>query len=138
MNTGGVRLVARRAETLLRLPARAQADLALVTDRAMRALNRRTRGRNRPTDVLAFPLSDRGAGRSRPRDPDGVVRLGDVVVSLDTARRQARAVRRPLAHELAELFAHGLLHVCGYDHQRPTDSRRMHALTKALAGERGG
>lgn len=124
--------VAARAGRMMRLPPSSQVYLTLVDDRRMCALNRRTRQRNTTTDVLAFPLHARRGLRKFPRDPDGVCRLGDVVISLATARRQARAGRTPLQRELTSLFAHGLLHVLGYDHQTVRTHRRMNRLSNRL------
>jgi len=119
---------ARHAATVLRAAAREwvreHLSIALVSDREMRALNRRWRGKDRPTDVLSFPLEEPGT-------------LGDVVISLDTARRQARAGGWPLAAELRRLLAHGILHCRGYDHSRPADARRMAAAERRLLGRPG-
>jgi len=118
----------RHAAGVLRAAARAwvreQLSIALVSDREIRALNRRWREQDRPTDVLSFPLEERGA-------------LGDVVISLDTARRQAREGGWPLAAELRRLLAHGILHCRGYDHERPEDARRMAAAERRLLGREG-
>jgi len=103
---------------------REQLSIALVSDREMRALNRRWRKQDRPTDVLSFPLQEPGA-------------LGDVVISLDTARRQAREGGWPLAAELRRLLAHGILHCRGYDHELPEDARRMAAAERRLLGRKG-
>jgi probable rRNA maturation factor len=118
------------AASVLRAAARAwvwvweELSIALVSDREMRALNRRWRGKDRPTDVLSFPLLEADA-------------LGDVVISLDTARRQARAGGWPLATELRRLLAHGILHCRGYDHEEPSDARKMAAAERRLLGARG-
>jgi probable rRNA maturation factor len=101
-------------------------SIALVDDGTIRDLNRSYRRKDRPTDVLAFPLEESAA----PRAPSGL--LGDVVVSVPTARRQARARRRPLLHELTLLLAHGLLHLCGYDHATDAEERVMSARTDEL------
>jgi probable rRNA maturation factor len=63
-------------------------------------------------------------------DPAGI--LGDVVISLDTAERQARARRRPLIEEVRFLLAHGVLHLVGYDHAEPVEKREMVAMTPQL------
>lgn len=113
----------RSAQRVLRLPSsRSEVVLALVSDRDIQALHKRSRGINRPTDVLSFPLHT-----SRPYRPDadGVIHLGDIVISVPTARRQARARGCPLGEELDELMVHGLLHLVGYDHERPRDAVRM-------------
>ena len=88
----------------------AELSVLLVSDEAMRRLNLEWRGRDRPTDVLSFAQREGGGA------PEGL--LGDVVISVDTARRQARAGGRPLEREAERLLVHGLLHLLGYDHER--------------------
>jgi probable rRNA maturation factor len=106
-------------------------SLSLVTDRAIRELNRRWRSKDKPTDVLSFPAGDSPGGPAGPRT------LGDVVISLDTAARQARVRGLPLADELNRYLAHGLLHLLGHDHHRRVDARRMARMERKLLG-RGG
>jgi probable rRNA maturation factor len=102
--------------------------LVLVDDAAIALRNRSDRGVDGPTDVLAYPLSEPDdAGMPK------VNHLGDVMVSLDTAARQARARRVPVWHEVAVLASHGLLHLLGWDHQTPADWPPFEAL-QALAG----
>jgi probable rRNA maturation factor len=113
----------RRLRRVLEEAARAlsvKGDVALVLtgDRAVRALNARYRGKDRPTDVLSFP----GGG--------AVAELGDIVISVETAERNARAQRRTLAQELDVLALHGFLHVLGYDHE--TDDGAMDRLERRL------
>lgn len=132
-----VRAVAQRAQKVFRFPSRTQANVFFVNDSHMRDLNRRTRRVNRPTDVLAFPLHDvrrPGSGLWRRRDADGVLRLGDVVVSVPAARRQAREHEVSFRAELMQLVAHGLLHLLGYDHVTAAEERTMTQLTRQLAG----
>ena len=85
----------------------------------MGALNRAYRGVAGPTDVLAFPMTE---GRFRSVSPD---LLGDVVISTETARRQARRRGGALRTELALLLIHGMLHLVGYDHGTAVERRRM-------------
>jgi probable rRNA maturation factor len=106
----------------------ATVSLVLVTDAHIRALNRDYREVDRPTDVLSFPLADSGA-RS---DPRRAVFLGEIYVSVDTARAQARGARRPYAREVAHLAIHGLLHLLGHDHDTPAGRRRMESLERRL------
>src|SRR6185503_8837664 len=107
----------RRAEKMLQHLGISGVELsiALVDDPTIHALNRSFRRKDRPTDVLAFPQAGSQAS-PRPQSPASGL-LGDVVLSIETARRQARSRRRPLLGELTMLLAHGLLHLLGYDHQ---------------------
>lgn len=119
-------------------PRRARGDLAiaLVSDARIRSLNRRYRRVDRPTDVLAFPAADESA----PPDRSAHV-LGDIVISRQTARRQARDAGHSLAAELRVLALHGLLHLLGYDHHQQTDRarmRRVEARLRAAGGLRAG
>ena len=102
-------------------------SLLLVSDGEMRRLNRRWRGRDRPTDVLAFAQAEGPGGA-----PDGM--LGDVVISVDTARRQAAKRGETLGREAERLLVHGVLHLLGYDHERSTaEARRMQRRERVLA-----
>jgi probable rRNA maturation factor len=120
----------RRAEAFLAALGRPEADLsiAVVSDGMIRTLNRRWREKDRATDVLSFPLSE---------PPGHGPHLGDVIISLDTARRRAGRGRQALAAELERYLAHGLLHLLGHDHVRPAQARRMAAAEAALIGEDG-
>jgi probable rRNA maturation factor len=106
--------------------------LAIVSDARVRALNRKFRKQDKPTDVLSFPTE----GLSR-RSAEGakVDYLGDVVIAEGVARRQARDAGHALATELRVLALHGLLHLLGYDHER--DDGRMARLERRLR-KRGG
>lgn len=121
------RLRARAGRLLRALDcADAELSIALVDDAAMRELNARYRGIDRPTDVLAFALAE-GAHAERR----GAL-LGDVVVSLDTAEAQARRGRRDLDDEVLRLLIHGTLHLLGHDHARAAEARRMRAEERRL------
>jgi probable rRNA maturation factor len=107
----------------------AELSVTLVNDAEIAALAARYGRRPRATDVLSFPLAEGpGAGHA------GRV-LGDVVISLDTARRQARRRGIPLARELETLLVHGCLHVLGMDHMSRADRARMRALERNLRWE---
>jgi probable rRNA maturation factor len=121
---------ARRLVQTLELRGVALA-VTLTTDRRIRTLNRRFRRRDHATDVLSFP------GGAPPPGWPGLLVLGDVVISLDSARRQAREEKRTLSGELDRYLTHGLLHLLGHDHHRPLEARRMAALEDRLLGEAG-
>lgn len=117
-----------------RVPAGAAVTLVFVEDAEMRELNRRYRRKDRTTDVLSFgddlPTGVRGAAAAQrlAADPDGIIRVGDVVVSPAQARRQARRRHWTLEAEIAFLAAHGVLHLLGYDDQTQSGYREMLAL----------
>ena len=102
----------------------AGATVAFVSDRAMSALNRRWRGKAGTTDVLSFP-----AGQEEFEKGEGLS-LGDVIISAEQAARQAAEHGLDFEGEVAQLILHGLLHLCGYDHER--DGGEMNALELRL------
>jgi probable rRNA maturation factor len=101
-------------------------SFVLTDDKTIHELNRTYRGKDGPTDVLAFALREGDfaelAGTA----------LGDVIVSVETARKQAAEHQRDLLEELTMLFAHGLLHLLGWDHETAAKDRRMRAETDRL------
>lgn len=102
----------------------AGAVVAFVSDRLMRDLNRRWRGKVGTTDVLSFP-----AGQEEFEKGEGLS-LGDVVISVEQAARQAAEHGLDFEGEVRQLILHGLLHLCGYDHE--TDGGEMNALELRL------
>ena len=120
--------VARMVRAAARHDRRADYEVAvrLVGDLAIHALNRDYRHKNKPTDVLAFAQREGPAGGLHPE------LLGDIVISVDTARRQAK---KGLAAELLHLASHGLCHLLGYDHRDDAEERVMNARAAALRGE---
>jgi len=123
----GLKLRALRstAQKLLKAANRSGATLSiiLVGDARMRSLNRAFRRIDRPTDVLSFPLGDRTQDKH----------LGDVVISLDTAERQAADYAAPLQREVERLLIHGILHLLGHDHHRRDERLRMEREERRLA-----
>lgn len=121
--------VKRRAEKMLAHLALGSVELsvALVDDAMIRDLNREYRGFDKPTDVLAFALREGQPFAQVDEEP-----LGDVVISIPTAARQARKARRPLLDEVTMLLGHGLLHLLGYDHVTRADEVVMVAKTREL------
>ena len=110
--------------------AKALLSLEIVGDGRMRRLNRTYRRRDSTTDVLAF------ATREGPGPPSRL--LGDVVISLPQAIRQAYEHEQSVDHELVLLLIHGVLHLCGYDHERGEDEARRMALRERQVLQRIG
>jgi probable rRNA maturation factor len=102
-------------------------SLLLVGDRTMRTLNRRYRSKDRTTDVLSFPMREGKGPRPAAR------MLGDIVISVPEAERQAHADGEPLLRVIDRLLVHGFLHLLGYDHERGgAEARRMEAHERRL------
>lgn len=135
-----IRRRARRLLDALGMPG-AELSIVLTDDDEIRALNREWRRQDKPTDVLSFPLLEGEV----PAGTDGA--LGDVVISLDTARRQveegclprlrpllgdAACDRWTLLDEVTFLLLHGVLHLVGHDHETPPERERMEALEAEL------
>jgi probable rRNA maturation factor len=122
------RLLRSRAGRVLRAlgHARSELSLALIDDERMRELNAGYRGKDRPTDVLSFSMLEGEGAEHRGR------LLGDVVIGLETAARQARQRRRGVDEEVARLLIHGTLHLLGHDHERDDEARAMRAEERRL------
>lgn len=103
-----------------------EVSILLTDDREIRILNRDYRGTDAPTDVLSFSLREGEGARFA-----GAL-LGDLVLSIPTAKRQAREAKRPLLDEATMLLAHGLLHLLGWDHRTRAEDARMRKATDAL------
>ncbi len=120
------REVARMVKAAALHEGRADLEVALrlCDDAAIQELNRDYRGKNKPTDVLAFA--------QREAESADAALLGDIVISVPTAKRQAK---RGLYAELLHLASHGLCHLLGYDHENDADEREMNARAAALRKE---
>lgn len=103
----------------------------LVDDKQIRRLNKQYRGTDRPTDVLAFgQLKDYAI--DIPGEP---VILGDVVISVETAERQAAEMKHSLAEELDLLVIHGVLHLLGYSDETDAEAAQMRKRERAILGQ---
>lgn len=107
-------------------PTGASLTIAFIRDARMRELNRDFRGKDRATDVLSFPARH-AAGETGDAFDNY---LGDIVISTDTAMRQAKDANLTFEREVQELVIHGVLHLCGYDHE--TDGGEMNRLERKL------
>ncbi len=101
-------------------------SVLLCDDAAIHPLNRDWRGKDRPTDVLSFSQCEH-----RP-EPGSSEVLGDVIISLETARSQAESRGHALEHEVRVLLVHGICHLLGYDHERDDEAEVMEAREREL------
>ena len=122
-------VLGKKLTKLLRSLGLSDAELSvlLIGDRAMRTLNLAWRGKDRTTDVLSFPLRERRFLHIQPE------MLGDIVISVPVAARQADEAGHSLTVEIERLLVHGLVHLLGYDHERGhVESRRMKRMEQRL------
>ena len=119
---------AERALTAIGGPP-ANATVVLVSDAAIRKLNRQFRGKNQITDVLSFP------SQAEPFEIENRGQLGEVVVSVQRAAAQADQNGLSFSNEVEQLILHGMLHLCGYDHE--TDNGEMNRLELKLRKKLG-
>ena len=104
-----------------------EVSLVLADDRTVHELNRRWRGRNKPTNVLSFPALDRR--ETGPRLPARAsLPLGDVVIASGVTASEARTQGKSVGAHLAHLVVHGVLHLLGHDHEQDAEAERMEAM----------
>jgi probable rRNA maturation factor len=107
----------------------AQLGVVITDDEIVRDLNRRFAGEDETTDVLSFSLREGEAFAALSGEPEP---LGEVIIALPVAERQAREAGHPLEREVAHLLVHGVLHLLGYDHAEPEEEQLMRAKEQAL------
>ena len=151
-NEIGEKFFQRIAEITLKivdLKDKTEISLAIVGDGRMRKLNKIYRGKNRVTDVLsfdnkkvipylskAFPRLEKGKSVEFIDPPDGIKRLGEIVICYPQAKKQANRSDHPLEKELTILLIHGILHLLGYDHEKnESQAKEMEELQKKILGE---
>ena len=122
------RLLCRRAQRVLRSLdcASSELSLSLADDKEIEELNSSYRGIARPTDVLSFSLLEGDCAEHRGQ------LLGDVVIGIETAARQARERHRGLDEQVARLLIHGVLHLLGHDHEQAGDAQVMRAEERRI------
>ncbi|MBI2989013.1 MAG: rRNA maturation RNase YbeY [Deltaproteobacteria bacterium] len=123
-----VRRTKRTAQRILGLlnQDRVELSLALVDNQEIKKLNARYRKKDQPTDVLSFPSGE--------QLPTGIQILGDVVISVEQAEKQAGERRKTLEQEIESLLIHGILHLLGYDHERSRkEAKIMQGLERKIS-----
>lgn len=110
-----------------------EVEFSLVDDATIQQINKQTRGLDKPTDVLSF--ATREIEENLETLPTGApVSLGQIVISVPAAERNAKEMHQSLEEELRFLFVHGLLHILGYDHQATADEIEMMTLAYQILG----
>jgi probable rRNA maturation factor len=131
VDTHALERLALRALEVEGVAAPAELSILLADDATVHELNRTYRDTDAPTDVLSFAL---GEGDDFAQ-PEGAARhLGDVVISVETARRQATEYKLALQDEVSHLLVHGILHLLGYDHEEPDDAQTMRLQEERVLG----
>ena len=110
---------------------RAELAIVLTDDSAIRALNRKWRGQDKPTNVLSFPAG--GAGMANA----DAAHLGDIVIAFETAAREASSEGKLFAHHLAHLAVHGYLHLLGFEHETDQEAAVMEGLEADILSQLG-
>src|SRR3989339_1166543 len=100
-------------------------SLTILDDAEIKKINKRYRGKNKPTDVISFAYED-------SEQFPGEEMLGEIYISIDTARRQSKELSHTLKYELQFLFVHGVLHLLGYTHETEKDDARMMAAANKI------
>lgn len=127
-----VRLAAeavRRTITSFAAEGTYEVSLMVTDDDGIRRLNAGYRGKDIPTDVLSFPMLEGEDGDDEAEMP---VLLGDIVISIDTALRQAADFGHPVEREIAYLAVHGVLHLLGYDHEEEEGKEEMRKAEESV------
>ena len=112
---------ATAAQKAAKFGGRSSFTVLLASDQRLKSLNRDFRGKNKATNVLSFPAAANAQGYR-----------GDVALALGVTRREAKAEGKAFADHAAHLVVHGVLHLAGYDHQRPRDAKVMERLEVAI------
>jgi len=113
-------------------------SLLVTDDETVQGLNREYRGIDETTDVLSFALTEEKADAASPlfvTPPDGLLHLGEIIISYPQAAKQAEENRHPIEKEIALLIIHGALHLLSYDHAKPAQENEMHALEEKILSE---
>ena len=119
----------------MELPEDTEVSISFVSDEEIAELNEAYRGKEGPTDVLSFECDNLDDGFPSNEDAGEPYSLGDVIIALDVASRQAEEYGSSLAGEVDLLLVHGILHLCGYDHIEDADAEVMEPLQDSILAE---
>ena len=112
-------------------------SVTFVDNKYIHKINKKYRGIDRPTDVISFAFIDGQGNYDKILSSSGIVVLGDIYISIDKAKEQAKEYGHSLHRELSFLFVHGLLHLLGYDHMKEEDEKIMFRLQDEILSAKG-
>lgn len=118
-------------------PATIEISIRLTSDAEVHALNRQYRGKDKPTNVLSFPMVQPDLIDSLANTDDGEVLLGDIVLAFETCDREAAERDVPLEDHATHLIVHGVLHLLGYDHMTDAEAEAMEAIERDVMAALG-
>jgi probable rRNA maturation factor len=122
LNQRKIKEIIKKVLQYLKVDEETEISILFTDDKFIRSLNNKYRGNDKPTDVLSFSLQE-GAVKSSEVESDKL--LGDIIISADSAQRQANNLNHSMEKELTVLLIHGLLHLTGYDHEKNKDYKIM-------------
>ena len=122
----------RIAFEMLGIKTNYEVDVSLVDDKTIHEINKNYRNVDRVTDVISFAFNDDKDPKDQINDETTLRMLGDILICLPQAKRQAKAIGNSLDRELGFLFVHGLLHLLGYDHQTKEEEGVMFPLQEKI------
>ena len=135
LNEGWLRRVVAQTLAVEGVNSAVELGLVITDDETIRQLNRSYRGRDEATDVLSFAFLEDSEATPFITPPDGVLHLGEVILSYPRAVAQAEEHHHPLEHELALLVIHGVLHLLGHKDEDAPGEAKMRAEEKRVLGE---
>ena len=122
----------RIAFEMLGIKTNYEVDVSLVDDKTIHEINKNYRNVDRVTDVISFAFNDDKDPKDQINDETTLRMLGEILICLPQAKRQAKAIGNSLERELGFLFVHGLLHLLGYDHQTKEEEGVMFPLQEKI------
>ena len=135
LDAGWLRSIAESTLAAEKIEDNTEVGLVIASQQRVQQLNKTYRGKDSPTDVLAFamlPEPDADKEISFTAPPDGIRHLGEVIISYPQAIKQAKEQRHSITREVAILIIHGVLHLLGYDHIKDEDAIKMKAREKEI------
>lgn len=127
-----IRTIAKKALKIEKPDERIELGILITDDDEIRSLNKQYRGIDTTTDVLAFALDEKNESIDFINVPDGIIHLGEIIISYPQALRQASENGSDINNEMALLIVHGVLHLLGYDHTNGQQAHTMQDLEKVI------